>query len=207
MKKLLCLLFTAISLLGRASQNESKTINLLTVEELQLNERWTLKDGVLFPSETPGKMMWSKRAFEDFLLTVEYKTSEKCNSGIFFRTNPKNPVQEGFEIQVASVGFYKGKHVVGSLYGAQEPKSIAAQPDGEWNTLVLTCNGPLIKVVLNGMEIQNLNIDDWTTANKNPDGSKNKFKSALKDLPRSGHFGMQYHGKPVWYRKLEVRPL
>ncbi len=57
------------------------------------------------------------------------------------------------------------------------------------------------------MKIQNLNIDDWTTANKNPDGRKNKFKSALKDLPRSGHFGMQYHGKPVWYRKLEVRLL
>ena len=28
-------------------------------------------------------------------------------------------------------------------------------------------------------------MSDWTTANKNPDGSKNKFKSALKDLPRS----------------------
>ena len=48
---------------------------------------------------------------------------------------------------------YKGKHVVGSLYDAKEPSSIAVKPDGEWNTMVLTCKGPHIKVVLNGVEI------------------------------------------------------
>ncbi|MGB2011617.1 MAG: family 16 glycoside hydrolase [Akkermansiaceae bacterium] len=50
-------------------------------------------------------------------------------------------------------------------------------------------------------------MDDWDTPQKNPDGSKNKFKKALKDLPRKGHFGLQYHGQPVWYRNIVITPL
>ena len=188
-------------------QAADKEIDLLSPDELRLNSKWVLKDGILTPSEKPGGMMWSKKSFENFELTLEYKTAEKCNSGVFFRSNPKNPVQGGFEIQVASKGMYKGKHVVGSLYDAKEPSSIEVKADGEWNTMTLTCKGAEITVILNGKEIQKINIDKWDTANKNPDGSKNKFKTALKDLPRSGHIGFQYHGKPVWYRNVKVKVL
>ena len=48
---------------------------------------------------------------------------------------------------------------------------------------------------------------DWDTPNKNPDGSKNKFKTALKDLPQIGHIGFQDHGHNVWYRKIAIKAL
>ena len=125
---------------------------------------------------------------------------------MFFRTDPKNAVQGGFEIQIASPGLYSGKHIVGSLYDAKEPMVAAGKPDGEWNTMELTCKGSSIKAKVNGKKVIDLNIDDWTEPNKNPDGSKNKFKTALKNLPRTGHFGLQYHGQPVWYRKIKIEP-
>lgn len=168
---------------------------------------WVVEDGVLTTSDKPGGYIWSKKKFEDFEVSVDYKTSERCNSGVFFRTDPKNAVQGGFEIQIASHGLYSGKHVVGSLYDAKAPSAAAGKPDGEWNTMVLTCKGPSIKVVLNGKTVLEANIDDWDTANKNPDGSKNKFKTALKDLPRNGHLGLQYHGHPVWFRNISVKNL
>lgn len=207
MKQILSILSIMLVLFGCSNNEKDNSIDLLTADELQLNDHWTLKDGMLYPSETPRGMMWTKRSFSDFELTVEYKTSKDCNSGVFFRTNPKNAVQGGFEIQVASANMYSGKHVVGSLYDAKGPSEIAVKPDGEWNKMVLTCEGPHITVVLNGVKIQKLNIDDWDTPKKNPDGSKNKFKTALKDLPREGHFGIQYHGHPVWYRKLSLKEL
>jgi hypothetical protein len=209
MKKIinLSILVSVIFLLGMTVNAEDKVINLLTTEELDLNSRWVLKDGILSPSEKPGRMVWSKKKFTNFELTLEYKTSEGCNSGVFFRTNPKNPVQEGFEIQVASKGLYSGKHVVGSLYDAKEPSSIAVKADGEWNTMKMTCIGSKITIVLNDKEIQKINLTDWTTAKKNPDGTKNKFKTALKDLSQTGHIGFQYHGKPVWYRNVKVKVL
>ena len=73
--------------------------------------------------------------------------------------------------------------------------------------MTLTANGPKITVVLNGKTIVEANIDDWKTANKNPDGTKNKFKTALKDLPRSGRLGFQYHGHPVWFRNVKLKQL
>jgi hypothetical protein len=181
-----------------------KEINLLTPEEINLNKHWLLEKGVLSISDTPGGIIWSKGTFSDFTISLEYKTSEKANSGLFFRTDPKNAVQGGFEIQIASPGLYSGKHIVGSLYDAKEPIVAAGKPDGEWNTMELTCKGPKINAKVNGKKVIDVSIDDWKEPNQNPDGSKNKFKTALKDLPRTGHFGLQYHGQMVWYRNIKV---
>ena len=193
--------FTASSLLG------DKSINLLSPKQISLNKNWILEKGILTPSETPGGIIWSKNKFGDFTVSLEYKTSNKANSGLFFRTDPKNPVQGGFEIQIASPGLYSGKHIVGSLYDAKEPIVAAGKPDGEWNTMELTCKGPEIKAKVNGKKVIDVSIDDWKEQNKNPDGSKNKFKTALKDLPRFGHIGLQYHGQPVWFRNIKVTSL
>ncbi len=184
-----------------------KEINLLTPEEIDLNKHWVLQKGILSISDTPGGIIWSKRKFGDFTISLEYKTSTKANSGLFFRTDPQNAVQGGFEIQIASPGLYSGKHIVGSLYDAKEPMVAAGKPDGEWNIMELTCKGSLIKAKVNGQKVIDVDIDHWKEPNKNPDGSKNKFKTALKDLPHAGHIGLQYHGQPIWFRDIKVRVL
>ena len=184
-----------------------KSTNLLNAKSLQLNKHWEIAEGVLSTSKTPGGILWTKGKFGDFEVTLEYKTSEKANSGLFFRTDPRNPVQGGFEIQIASAGIYSGKHVLGSLYDAKEAAVSAGKPDGEWNVMTLTCKGPFIKATVNGQTTVDVNIDQWTEPKKNPDGSKNKFKTPLKDMPRTGHLGLQYHGQPVWFRNFEIKPL
>ena len=195
-----CLTFSSICI-------AKKEINLLTPEEIDLNKHWVLQKGILSISDTPGGIIWSKRKFGDFTISLEYKTSTKANSGLFFRTDPQNAVQGGFEIQIASPGLYSGKHIVGSLYDAKEPMVAAGKADGEWNNMRLVCKGPSIKAELNGMEVIDVDIDDWNKPNQNPDGSKNKFKKALKDLPHSGHIGLQYHGQPIWFREIKIKGL
>ncbi len=184
-----------------------KSTNLLNAKSLQLNKHWEIAEGILTTSKTPGGILWTKGKFGDFEVTLEYKTSEKANSGLFFRTDPRNPVQGGFEIQIASPGLYSGKHVLGSLYDAKEASVSAGKPDGEWNVMTLTCKGPSIKATVNGQTTVDVNIDQWTEPKKNPDGTKNKFKTPLKDMPRVGHLGLQYHGQPVWFRKFEIKSL
>ena len=209
MKKQKLLFLTSIISLsfGESFLFGGKTINLLSPKQIVLNKNWNLENGILSPSETPGGIIWSKDKFGDFSVSLEYKTSKKANSGLFFRTDPKNPVQGGFEIQIASPGLYSGKHIVGSLYDAKEPIVAAGKPDGEWNTMELTCKGPEIKAKVNGKKVIDVSIDDWKEPNRNPDGSKNKFKTALKDLPRTGHIGLQYHGQAVWFKNIKVTAL
>ena len=52
-----------------------------------------------------------------------------------------------------------------------------------------------------------MDLDQWTEANKNPDGSKNKFGTAYKDMPRKGFIGLQDHGNAVWYRNIKIKEL
>lgn len=159
--------------------------------------------------------IWTKKDYGDFALTLVYKLSEAANSGVFFRTDPGNPVQGGFEIQLLDDAGYAKKrgHALapknsnGAFYDAQPPSATPGNPAGEWNTMKLTCKGPSIRVEINGTETVDANIDDWTAANRNPDGSRNKFKTALKDLPRSGRIGFQNHGQVVWIKDVKIREL
>jgi hypothetical protein len=62
-------------------------------------------------------------------------------------------------------------------------------------------------VVLNGVQIIDMDLDQWTTPRKNPDGTPNKFNKAMKDMPRSGVIGLQDHGNPVWYRNMRIKAI
>ena len=169
---------------------------------------WAVEDGILVRKPGSG-YIWTKKSYGDFVLDLEVKVSRRCNSGIFFRTDPKNAVQGGFEIQVFdTTGKTKlGKHDHGALYDALAPSANPAKPVGEWDRFIITCKGPKITVSINGKQVVNANLDDWKTGNKNPDGSRNKFKTALKDLPRTGHIGFQDHGQNVWFRNVYLKKL
>jgi len=61
--------------------------------------------------------------------------------------------------------------------------------------------------VLNGKEIIDMDLIEWTEVGKSPDGTKNKFPVALESLQRPGYIGFQDHGTPVWYRNIKVKRL
>lgn len=164
------------------------------------------KDGVpALARNVEGNYLWTKESYGDFVLELEYKVSAGCNSGVFFRSDPRNPVQGGFEIQILdSHGKEPHVHHTGALYDAKAPASMPEKPAGEWNTFKLEATGPHVIVHINGIKVQDLNLDDWDHARKNPDGSENKFEKPLKEMPRSGHIGFQDHGHDVWYRKIQI---
>lgn len=167
------------------------------------------KSGEAMIARQPGgSYLWTKEKYGDFVLEMEYKVSEGCNSGVFFRTDPNNPVQGGFEIQVFdSHGQEPTTHNTGAFYDAKAADSMPEKPAGQWNSFKLEVKGANVVVTINGTKVQDLSVDDWDTAQKNPDGSKNKFKTALKDLPRTGHIGFQDHGHNVWFRKIRITRL
>jgi hypothetical protein len=140
---------------------------------------------------------------------LEFKVTQGTNSGVYLRTSdPKDPVQTGIEVQVASSAPDRpvGRGTVGGLYDLVAPKANLLKP-GEWNHYTITCQGPKISVVLNGQPASEANLDLWTEARKNPDGSPNKFTRPLREFAREGLIGLQDHGTPVWYRNIRIKPL
>ena len=163
---------------------------------------WTIEDGAMARKTKAGDI-WTKQRYGDFVLELEFQA--KGNSGVFIRTdNPKDNVQTGIEIQVDKPGG-PGKHSVGAAYDLQAPSKNVGT-DG-WNKMVITAKGAALKVQLNGEQIIHINLDRWTEPGMNPDGTKNKFKTALKDFKREGHIGFQDHGAEVAYRNVRIKPL
>mgnify|MGYP000564504959 CR=1 FL=1 len=169
---------------------------------------WAVEDGAL--ALKGGGDIWTEEQFGNFLLELEFKLDPGTNSGIFFRTaDTSDCVQTGIEMQVLD-SFGKptpDKHDCGAIYDCMAPFVNAVRPPGEWNHVVLLARGGHIWASMNGEFIIGMDLENWTEAGRNPDGTPNKFRTAYKDMPRIGHIGFQDHGKPVWYRNIRIRPL
>ena len=165
--------------------------------------KWTVEDGAMIGQKGSGNI-WTKARYGDFVLELEFKTTG--NSGVFLRTDdPKNCVQTGIEIQVDNPRD-PDRHSVGAIYDLVAPAKNAGKAD-DWNRLTITAKGAQITVELNGAKVAEMDLDRWTEAGKNPDGTNNKFKRALKDWKREGHIGFQAHGAKVWYRKVRLKAI
>jgi len=170
-----------------------------------------VKEGTLNPHPC-NYMLIHKDIHDDFRLSLDFKISPKCNSGVFLRTFPLTPREgkdigfNGIEVAVddtTTAGF----HDTGAIYDLVQPSQNTMKPAGEWNHMLITCDRNLIRVEVNGDEVTRMDLDQWTVANKRPDGSDHKFDVVYKDHPRRGYIGLQDHGSDIWYRNIKLQKL
>jgi len=222
-------IFPVILILGITFANADKGDNRLTPAEKAAGWRllfdgkslkgwkatgdpkgWAVQDAAIVNLVKGGGYLATEETFGNFQLALDYKIEKGVNSGIFFRwANLSDPVQTGIEMQILDSYGNKepSRHDNGAIYDVLAPKKEASKPAGEWNHVVLTCKDNLIMVDMNGERIITMNLDRWTEAHKNPDGSANKFDTPYKDMPRSGHIGIQDHGGKIWVKNIKIRPL
>jgi len=170
-----------------------------------------VQEGCLNPHPT-NYMLVLREPRENFVLRLDFKIAPGVNSGVFFRTTPLAPRPpkdlgyNGLEVAIDDTRD-AGTHDTGALYDLAAPARNAMRPAGEWNRLVLSCDGPLVAVELNGEPVNRLNLDEWTEPYRRPDGSRHKFDIAFKDHPRLGYVGLQDHGGPCWYKNIKLKRL
>ncbi len=140
--------------------------------------------------------LWLKDQYGDFVFDFEYKHPEGGNSGAFFRVGDLvDPVTSGIEVQILdSYGEEKelGHHDLGGVIKTQGPSKNMAKPPGEWNRMTITCQGTHLKVVLNGEQIQDLDLSQF---------------DSTKDKPLTGFVGLQDHGLVMWFRNIRIKAL
>ena len=167
-----------------------------------------MERGVL--SAVAGGDIWTLDRYGDFILDLEFKLDKDTNSGVFVRTDDiVEWLHTAIEVQILdSYGVKEpSKHDCGGIFDCLAPSENAVKKPGEWNRYVITCKDNKIGVVLNGREIVDMNLDRWTEAGKNPDGTPNKFRTAYQEMSRDGHIGLQYHGHPIWFRNIKIKEL
>jgi hypothetical protein len=172
-------------------------------------EHWKWENGELVAKD--HETLWTKESYGDFVLDLDFKVAKESNSGVFLRSGNTKDVLAALEIQVHEDKDGSKYGMVGAIYDAMPPKKNMSKPVGEWNHYTITCKDSVVSVVFNGEEVIHADLNDWKEVKKNPDGTPNKFKAALKDFARKGPIGLQgLHGKaqaPVWYRNLKIKRL
>ncbi len=171
-----------------------------------------IEDGAINPHRCGAYMMVHKEPVENFVLSLDFKISGGCNSGVFFRTYSLTPREgrdvgfNGIEVAIDDTRG-AGYHDTGALYDLVKPTKNAMKPVGEWNHLVLTSDKNLIAVELNGETVTRMNTDQWPEKFKRPDGSPHKFDVAYKEHPRKGYLGLQDHGSDCWFKNIKLKVL
>jgi hypothetical protein len=169
----------------------------------QTTGNWVVEtDGNVALKPRPGEKGWQRydaylstvKKYGDFVLDLEFKFEPKGNSGVFMRVGDlKDHVKSGFEVQILDThGLAKpGHHDCGGIVHAMGPSKNMVKPAGEWNRYTITVQGRKVKVVFNGEQVIDMNLDD----------------TVKKDRPNEGHIAFQDEAKLVWYRNVRIREL
>lgn len=186
---------------------------------------WKVSNGLLFPDKdhqnnfdnSQKKDLVTDGEFGDFDLKMEWRISEKGNSGIIFyvKEDPKyeQTYVTGPEMQVLDngtpirLGHPDGKiytHRAGDLYDLLAAKE-AAKPLGEWNQVEIKSQKGKLDFYMNG--VHTLSTTLWNDYWKEMIAiSKFKFMPDFGKF-NSGRIALQYHGDAVWFRNIKIRRL
>ena len=173
------------------------------------------EEGCLTPVTT--NMIFTKKSdWHDFMIDTVFAMGPNGNSGIFIydTEHPAKKIEVQLSDDTDPECWQQAPYQwTGSLYGHQYAFAKVVKGPGEWNRLTIRAAGKHVEVWLNGVKTADGNLDDWTSHEKNPDGtwmpSYQRDQTAWKDIPTTGKIGLQgVHGKTgVRFKYLRIRPL
>ena len=173
---------------------------------------WVVADGTLQRAKgAGGGDLITRRQFGDFELELQFRTTNKANSGILYLVTEQEDQSywTGAEFQVLDD---EGAGVTadaatsaGALYGLVSPKDKTLRPAGQWNDARVVVRAGNVEHWLNGTRIvtANLNSQEWRDkVNSSKFAKWRHFAKATR-----GHICLQDHGDPVAYRDIRIREL
>ncbi len=171
-----------------------------------------VENGLLASKGGMGLLYWTGGKLGNCQIRVVYKMQKfNSNAGVFIRVpvEPKEewmPVFYGYEVQIDNHPETSNEdeyHISGTLYAFTKPKSKPGKPGPEWNTLLITLDGPRTIVYLNDQL-----VTDYREGEPVPE-RKFDFEPYPGIRPNSGYFGLQNHGDEdvVYFKEVSVRPL
>ena len=206
MKRLLPALLLLIPTFASTAEKPVKLFDgkTLTGWDGDIEKTWKIEDGAIVGGTLDAvvprnEFLCTTATYGDFELTVKFKLigdKAKANSGVQFRTKriPKHHEVSGYQADV-------GQDYWGALYDESRRNKVLARPDAkllekivkheDWNEYKIRCEGPRIRLWLNG----ELTVD---------------YTEADDKIERTGIIGLQIHGgakSKAYYKDIEIEEL
>jgi hypothetical protein len=176
---------------------------------------WAIQDGEWVvkatgnPEKPAGGDIITRDRFSNFELSVDFKISPGCNSGIKIFFQPD--VGVGLEYQIlddarhpdAKLG-RNGNRTLGSLYDLVPPATTKKpNPIGRWNTARIVARGNHVEHWLNGEKV--LEYERGSAAFRQAVAESKFNKIHGFGEWRDGHILLQEHGSEVAFRNIKIK--
>jgi hypothetical protein len=172
----------------------------------------TVEDGMIRTHGGMGLLYWTGGKLGDCRIRVVYKMRDfNDNSGVFIRIpleprEPWMPVHYGYEVQIDNHPESSNEddyHITGALYSLTKPLSKPGRPGPEWNTMIITLDGPRTLVELNGSK-----VTDYTEGQPVPE-RKFDYEPQRGLRPNEGWIGLQNHSDNdiVFFKDISIQSL
>jgi hypothetical protein len=176
---------------------------------------WTFNNEILTASE--DQAIWTEKSYNNFILDLEFKTEEGTNSGVIVYCNDiEDWIPNSVEIQIADDFSEKWANSpktwqCAAIFGHLPAKKSLVKKPGEWNRFTISCKDNMIYVILNGELVTEMDMNLWTSAEKNPDGSEipSWLSTPFSELPTQGYIGFQgkHAGARIYFRNIKIKEI
>lgn len=168
---------------------------------------FVVEDGMLKTVGGMGLLYYTQEKFGNCVLRVVFKTAtDHANSGVIIRLPepPPDPwygVHNGYEVQIDAGG--DEWHSTGAIYSISKVTSRQQKPKGEWNTMDIEIRGPVTRISVNGVL-----VNEFKEGQPVPE-RKQWFEPIRGPRPDSGYIGLQNHDRnsTVYFKEVSVKPL
>lgn len=172
----------------------------------------TVEDGLIKTHGGMGLLYWAGGKVSNCRIRVVFKMRDfNSNSGVFIRIpiEPREewmPVHYGYEVQIDNHPETSNEdefHITGTLYSLTKPLAKTGKPGPEWNTMVITLDGPHTVVELNGAK-----VTDYAEGQPVPE-RKFDFEPHRGRRPDEGWIGLQNHSDSdiVFFKEVSIQSL
>ncbi len=202
--------FSFVSLLAHSSESAGKTISLFDGKSLdgwhifvkdnaaKPTDVWKVKDGAIWCKGDPLGFIRTKKQFENYKLTLEWKwVDNPTNSGVLVHMSDEETMfplcmeaqlkhQSAGDVVGMNCDFNENQNKEGEFFrvAKKQHESNEKEP-GEWNSYEIICKGDAMTLKVNG-QLQN---------------------QATGMCATKGFVGLQSEGSPIMFRNIKLTPL